>query len=115
MSFRETKRAEPIAGFDQAPDFIIPDELNPVARIEANSQSMTARAATSWTVFSVLRTLRDQAGHTYDVIACIAGRGFKVRREDMWRLLQATDGKVFTLTAMRLLIEQTRIREYRTR
>ena len=62
-----------------------------------------------------LRTLRDQTGHTYDVIACIAGRGFKVRREDMCRLLQATDGKVFTLATMRLLIDQTRIREYRTR
>jgi hypothetical protein len=49
------------------------------------------------------------------VIACIAGRGFKVRREDMRRLLQATDGKVFTLSTMHLLIDQTRIREYRTR
>ena len=62
-----------------------------------------------------LRTLRDEAGHTYDVIACIAGRGFKIRREDMRRLLQATDGKVFTLTTMHLLIDHTRIREYRVR
>ena len=52
-----------------------------------------------------LRTLRDEAGHGYDVIACIAGRGFKVRREDMRRLLQATDGKVFTLSTMHLLID----------
>ena len=51
----------------------------------------------------------------YDVIACIAGRGFKVRRGDMRRLLQATDGKVFTLMSMHLLIEETRIREYRVR
>ena len=35
VSFRETKRAERIPGFDQAPDFIIPDEFNPVALIEA--------------------------------------------------------------------------------
>jgi hypothetical protein len=35
VSFRETKRAERIAGFDQAPDFIVPDEFNPVAVIEA--------------------------------------------------------------------------------
>ena len=34
-SFRETKRAERIPGFDQAPDFIIPDEWTPVALIEA--------------------------------------------------------------------------------
>jgi hypothetical protein len=40
---------------------------------------------------------------------------FKVRREDMRRLLQATNGKVFTVTTMRLLTERTRIREYRVR
>ena len=57
-----------------------------------------------------LRTLRDQAGHPYDVIACIAGRGFKVRREDMRPLLPATDGNVFTLPTMHRLIDQTRIR-----
>ena len=62
-----------------------------------------------------LRTLRDEVGEHYDVIACIAGRGFKVRREDMRRLLQATDGKVFTLTTMNLLIENTRISEYAIR
>ncbi len=53
-----------------------------------------------------LRTLRDEAGLSHDV--CVAGRGFKVRREDMRRLLQATDGKVFTQTSMHLLIDQTR-------
>lgn len=62
-----------------------------------------------------LRTLRDESGKNYDVIACIAGRGFKVRREDMRRMLQATDGKVFTLETMPLLVEATRIREYRVR
>jgi hypothetical protein len=34
ISFRKTKRAERIAGFDQAPDFIIPDEFNPQIVIE---------------------------------------------------------------------------------
>ena len=62
-----------------------------------------------------LRVLRDQAGHKYDVIACIAGRGFKVSCEDMRRLLQVTDGEVFTLSTMHLLVDQTRIREYRSR
>ncbi len=33
----------------------------------------------------------------FQVIACVAGRGFGVRREDMKKLLLATDGKVFTL------------------
>lgn len=66
------------------------------------------------TLFRAL-ALRDETGKDYDVIACIAGRGFKVRREDMRRLLQATKGKVFTLTMMHLLIDHTRIREHRVR
>ena len=115
VSFRESKRAERIEGFDQAPDFIIPDEFHPVALIEAKLTEDDGTARDKVARVQRLRTLRDQAGHTYNVIACIAGRGFKVRREDMRRLLQATDGKVFTLATMHLLIDQTRIREYRVR
>jgi hypothetical protein len=115
VSFRETKRAEKITGFDQAPDFIIPDEFNPVALIEAKLTEDDGTARDKVARVQRLRTLRDQDGRDYDVIACIAGRGFKVRREDMRRLLQATDGKVFTLTTMHLLIDHTRIREYRSR
>jgi hypothetical protein len=35
ISNRPTKRAEKIPGFDQTPDFIIPDEYNPQVIIEA--------------------------------------------------------------------------------
>lgn len=35
ISYRKTKRAERIPGFDQAPDFIIPSEFNPQVIIEA--------------------------------------------------------------------------------
>ena len=115
VSFRETKRAEKITGFDQAPDFIIPDEFNPVALIEAKLTEDDGTARDKVARVQRLRTLRDEAGRDYDVIACIAGRGFKVRREDMRRLLQATSGKVFTLASMHCLIDQTRIREYRSR
>ncbi len=115
VSFRETKRAERIPGFDQAPDFIVPDEFTPVALIEAKLTEDDGTARDKVARVQRLRTLRDEQGKDYDVIACIAGRGFKVRREDMRRLLQATEGKVFTLTTMHLLIENTRIREYRVR
>lgn len=115
VSFRETKRAERIDGFDQAPDFIIPDEFSPAALIEAKLAEDDGTARDKVSRVQRLRTLRDESGKNYDVIACIAGRGFKVRREDMRRLLKATDGKVFTLATMHLLIEQTRIREYRVR
>lgn len=115
VSFRETKRAERIHGFDQAPDFIIPDEFNPVALIEAKLTEDDGTARDKVARVQRLRTLRDESKQNYDVIACIAGRGFKVRREDMRRLLKATDGKVFTLSTMHLLIDNTRIREYRVR
>lgn len=115
VSFRETKRAERINGFDQAPDFIIPDEFNPAALIEAKLTEDDGTARDKVARVQRLRTLRDESGRDYDVIACIAGRGFKVRREDMRRLLQATDGKVFTLSTMHFLVEHTRIREYKIR
>ena len=115
VSFRETGRAERINGFDQAPDFIIPDEFNPVALIEDKLTEDDGTARDKVARVQRLRTLRDESGQHYDVIACIAGRRFKVRREDMRRMLKATDGKVFTLETMPLLVENTRIREYRTR
>ena len=115
INIRDTKRAERIPGFDQTPDFIVPDEFTPVAVIEAKLTEDDGTARDKVARVQRLRTLRDEDSRDYDVIACIAGRGFKVRREDMRRLLRATDGKVFTLTSMHLLIDHTRIREYRVR
>ena len=115
INFRESKRAERIPGFDQAPDFIIPDEFTTVAVIEAKLTEDDGTARDKVARVQRLRTLRDEQKRDYDVIACIAGRGFKVRREDMRRLLQATEGKVFTLSSMHLLIDHTRICEYRVR
>lgn len=51
----------------------------------------------------------------YEVVACIAGRGFGVRREDMKKLLLATRGKVFTLRNMGQLVEHTRLAVLRSR
>ncbi|MBQ1783230.1 MAG: hypothetical protein II007_06240 [Gammaproteobacteria bacterium] len=115
VSFRETGRAERIPRFDQAPDFMVPDEFNPAALIEAKLTEDDGTARDKVARVQRLRALRDESGLNYDVIACIAGRGFKVRREDMRRMLVATEGKVFTLETMPLLVETTRIREYRTR
>lgn len=51
----------------------------------------------------------------FDVIACIGGRGFKVRREDMKKLLLSTRGRVFTLQNLDRLVDSTRLVEFRTR
>jgi hypothetical protein len=58
------------------------------------------------------KNLKRNAPPRYEVIACIAGRGFKTRREDMKKLLLATRGKVFTLENLTQLVECTRIREF---
>ncbi len=41
-----------------------------------------------------------------------AGRGFKVRREDMKKLLIATRGKVFTLETITQMVEHSRLQEF---
>jgi len=56
------------------------------------------------------RIRRREAG--FEVVACIDGRGFGVRREDMRKMLLRTEGKVFTLSTLDQLIEHTRLREF---
>jgi hypothetical protein len=51
----------------------------------------------------------------FEVIACIGGRGFGVRREDMKKMLLATRGKVFTLKTLDRLIECSRLKEFQTK
>jgi hypothetical protein len=120
ISFRKTKRAEKVVGFDQTPDFIIPDEFNPQIVIEAKITEDDGTARDKVTRILHLGTLsmqgrQPQEPPRFEVIACIAGRGFKVRREDMRRLLEATRGKVFTLRNLKQLVDCTRLREFRTR
>ncbi len=115
VSYRKTKRAERIAGFDQAPDFIIPDEFTPAVIIEAKLAEDDGTARDKVSRVQRLRTLRDEKGLAYEVIACIAGRGFKIRRNDMRRLLVATDGLVFTVASIEQVTVSSRIREFVTR
>jgi hypothetical protein len=120
ISFRKTKRAERIAGFDQTPDFIIPDEFNPQIVIEAKLTEDDGTARDKVTRVQHLGTLSVEGRPPgqpprFEVIACIAGRGFKVRREDMKKLLLATRGKVFTLSNLDRLVDCSRLAEFRSR
>jgi hypothetical protein len=119
ISYRKTKRAERISGFDQAPDFIIPSEFNPQVVIEAKLTEDEGTARDKVTRIQHLAALsltgRPEGSLKFEVIACIAGRGFGVRREDMKKLLLATRGKVFTLKTLDRLVESSRLREFRTR
>jgi hypothetical protein len=119
ISFRKTKRAERVSGFDQAPDFIVPDEFNPEVVIEAKITEDDGTARDKITRVQHLgslsmRGLAPMDAPRFEVIACIAGRGFGVRREDMKKLLLATRGKVFTLQNMPRLVDCTRLAKFRT-
>jgi len=116
ITFRKTRRAERIPGFEQAPDFIIPDEVNPVIVIEAKITGDDGTARDKVTRIERLATMRDdrmRAGKMgFQVLACIDGRGFGVRREDMRRMLLRTEGKIFTLATLDEMIQHTRLREF---
>jgi len=119
VSYRKTKRAERLPGFDQTPDFIVPSEFNPKVIIEAKVTEDDGTARDKVTRIQHLGEL-SLAGQPpgrpkFEVVACIAGRGFGVRREDMRKMLIATRGKVFTLKNVGRLVENTAIRAFRTK
>jgi hypothetical protein len=62
-----------------------------------------------------MRGRTEAQGPAYDVVACIAGRGFKQRRQDMKKLLEATQGKVFTMQTISHLVEHTRLKNFAIR
>ena len=119
ISFRKTKRAEKIDGFDQSPDFIIPSEFNPQVIIEAKITEDDGTARDKVTRIQHLAELSRDAGRNeqgaYEVVACIGGRGFGVRREDMKKMLLATRGKVFTVNTLDRLVACTRLKEFGSR
>jgi hypothetical protein len=119
ISYRKTKRAERIAGFDQAPDFIVPSEFNPTVIIEAKISEDDGTARDKVTRIQHLGELAAQDATRgearFEVVAVISGRGFGVRKEDMKKLLLATRGKVFTPSLLDRLVENTRLREFATR
>ncbi len=119
ISFRKTRRAEKVPGFDQAPDFIVPSEFNPQVVIEAKITEDDGTARDKVTRIQHLASLSATGGTSlqagFEVVACIGGRGFKQRREDMKKMLLATRGKVFTVKTLVRLIDCTRLKEFRSK
>lgn len=119
VSYRKTKRAERIEGFDRAPDFTVPSEFNPQVVIEAKLTEDDGTARDKVTRIQHLHAIsimdRPIDHPRFEVIACIGGRGFAVRREDMRKMLLATKGKVFTLKTLDRLIECSRLKDFRTK
>ena len=97
ITFRKTRRAERVPGFEQAPDFFVPTEIAPAAIIEAKITGDDGTARDKVTRVQNLAKMRDdrlRAGDSgFEVIACVDGRGFRIRREDMRKMLVATKGR----------------------
>lgn len=111
VPFYQTKRAERLEGFDQAPDFLIPDATSPKAVIEAKLTQDDGTARDKVTRVQHLDRLSEY-GAKFEVIACIDGRGFTIRREDMKKLILATRGKVFSMATIEHLVPETSLREF---
>jgi len=86
-------------------DFYISDTSNPIAVIEAKI------AEDPGTARDKISRILNLCGKDYETIACIDGRGFMDRPEEVKKLLRATKGKVFTMKTVHLIVRYTRIRE----
>ena len=119
VTFRKTKRAERLAGFDQTPDFIIPDEFQPRVIIEAKLTEDDGTARDKATRVIRLCHMAEQRIRDglpgYQVIACLAGRGFGIRREDMRQMIIHTKGKVFTPKTLNRLVDCSELSGFRTK
>ncbi len=111
VPFHRSSRGESVAGWEQNPDFFCPDPASPLAVIEAKmtNDDGTARDKVARVLrLAGMRDRREDAHQPgFEVVACIAGRGFAVRKADMRDLLIATRGKVFTFSQIGRLAECT--------
>jgi hypothetical protein len=98
---------EKVPGFEQAPDCRIPSK-KPKVIIEAK---LTEDDGTARDKIARVQTLRayenaKPKGKRCQIVAVVDGRGFGLRMPDLLRLLEATDGLVYTLDELHLLVEQ---------
>ncbi len=111
ITFRKTGRAEKIPGYAQAPDFFVPTEFAASVIIEAKivSDDGTARDKVARILrLAAMRDERTRANQpSFQVVACIDGRGFGVRRDLMAQMIIATEGKVFTMNTLDRLVDCT--------
>ncbi len=96
----------------------MPSEHNPSVVIEAKLTEDDGTARDKVTRIQHLRKIAEDRGDrkrpAFQVLACIDGRGFRVRRQDMKKLLLATDGKVYTLKTLRMMVKTSDLSRFRT-
>ena len=98
---------------------MIPDIRDPKVVIEAKLTEDDGTTRDKVTRVQYLQTLSMNGQlpgqPRFEVIVCVDGRGFGIRRDDMRKLLLATSGKVFTLRTLPRMIECTSLGSFRTR
>jgi hypothetical protein len=118
IPYHRTGIAERFEDMDQAPDFLVPSQVSPGVVIEAKLAEDDGTARDKVTRVQHLAELREQrlraGGAAFDVVACVDGRGFGIRREDIKKLLLATAGKVFNLRTVDGLVANTRLKDFLT-
>ena len=114
ISHRRTKLGERLDPFCQAPDFVIPKASSPQVVIEAKHADDDGSARDKITRIEYLAAVSMDGQPRFEVVACISGIGFGVRRKDMRALLLATRGKIFTPQHMPNLVAHTRLAAFRS-
>jgi hypothetical protein len=111
IPYHECGVAERFEDMDQAPDFLVPGAADLLAVIEAKLAEDDGTARDKVTRIQHLGELRDQRERrgesSYEVIACVDGRGFGIRREDVKKLLFATRGKLFNASTVGQIVAHT--------
>ena len=112
-------REKEVPDFDQFPDFLVPGIHEPKVVIEAKVAEDDGTVRDKVTRVQHLDRLsrqgQQEGERKFEVIACIAGRGFGTRRENIRKLIRATRGKVFTLRTINQLVEYTTLTKFRTK
>lgn len=116
IPFHKAAVAERFEDMDQAPDFLVPDEMKPFVVIEAKLAEDDGTARDKVTRVQHLAEIRERrlrgGSYGFDVIACVDGRGFGIRREDVKKLILATGGKLFSLSTIERLIDNTSLKDF---
>jgi hypothetical protein len=114
VPYHESRIAQRFEDMDQAPDFLLPTAAEPAAVIEAKLAEDDGTARDKVTRIQHLGELRDERERrpepSFEVIACVDGRGFGIRREDVRKLLLATRGKLFNASTVAHIVTHTSLR-----
>ncbi|HLM87104.1 MAG TPA: hypothetical protein VK272_13050 [Solirubrobacteraceae bacterium] len=106
---RATRYREKVPGFKQAPDFLIPSDpkLTEVI-IEAKLTEDDGTARDKAARVQALRSYENKRrkGKRRQIVTVIDGRGFSHRPPDLQRILEASDGQVYTLDQLPELIAE---------